>query len=96
MNKVAIKTLGCKVNMYESEAIKNQFIAHDYSVVNFTDKADVYIINTCTVTNSADSKSRKAIRQAIKLNGDALVVAVGCYAQVSPQQLEKIEGLDII
>lgn len=96
MKKVAFKTLGCKVNTYETEAMKNQFIAHDYKVVDFDDNADVYVINTCTVTNQADSKSRQAIRKAIKQNENAIVAAVGCYTQVSADEAAKIEGLDII
>lgn len=96
MKKVAFKTLGCKVNTYETEAMKNQFIANDYKVVDFDDKADVYVINTCTVTNQADSKSRQAIRKAIKQNSEAIVAAVGCYTQVSADEAAQIEGLDII
>ncbi len=96
MKKVAFKTLGCKVNLYETEAMKNSFIANDYEIVDFNSVADVYVINTCTVTNTADSKSRKEIRRAIKTNKDAIVCAVGCYTQVSAKEASKIEGLDII
>ncbi len=96
MKKVAFKTLGCKVNLYETEAMKNSFIANDYEIVDFNSVADVYVINTCTVTNTADSKSRKEIRRAIKTNKDAIVCAVGCYTQVSAKEASAIEGLDII
>ncbi len=96
MKTFAIHTLGCKVNTYESEAIARTFEAHDYRKVNFKDNADVYIINTCTVTNTGDSKSRQMIRRAIRRNPNAIICAVGCYTQVSPKDIENIEGVDII
>ncbi len=96
MKTFAIHTLGCKVNTYESEAIARLFEAHDYHKVNFKEKADVYVINTCTVTNTGDSKSRQMIRRAIRKNESAVVCVVGCYAQVAPEDIEAIEGVDII
>lgn len=96
MKTFAIHTLGCKVNTYESEAIVRLFEAHDYQKVNFKQKADVYIINTCTVTNTGDSKSRQMIRRAIRNNEDAVVCVVGCYSQVAPEEIAQIEGVDII
>ncbi|MDH6603777.1 threonylcarbamoyladenosine tRNA methylthiotransferase MtaB [Bacilli bacterium PM5-9] len=96
MKTFAIYSLGCKVNSYESSAIARMFEAHDYFQVDFKEKADVYIINTCTVTNTGDTKSRKIIRQAIRRNKDAIVCAFGCYAQVSPQDIIEIEGVDIV
>ncbi len=96
MKTFAIHTLGCKVNTYESEAIARLFEAHDYHKVNFKEKADVYVINTCTVTNTGDSKSRQMIRRAIRKNENAVVCVVGCYAQVAPEDIEAIEGVDII
>lgn len=96
MKTFAIHTLGCKVNTYESEAIARLFEAHDYKKVSFKDYADVYVINTCTVTNTGDSKSRQMIRRAIRKNENAVVCVVGCYAQVAPEEIAKIEGVDII
>ncbi|MDR1782097.1 MAG: tRNA (N(6)-L-threonylcarbamoyladenosine(37)-C(2))-methylthiotransferase MtaB [Bacilli bacterium] len=96
MKTFAIQNLGCKVNNYESNVIARMFEADNYIQVDFKDIADVYIINTCTVTNTGDAKSRKMIRQAIKRNKDAIVVAFGCYAQVSPEEIAKIDGVDII
>ncbi|MCX7903781.1 MAG: tRNA (N(6)-L-threonylcarbamoyladenosine(37)-C(2))-methylthiotransferase MtaB [Caloramator sp.] len=96
MKRVAFYTLGCRVNTYETEAIAETFIKKGYEVVDFDDIADVYVINTCTVTNIGDRKSRQMIRRAKKKNKDAVVVAVGCYVQVAPEEVEKIEDVDII
>ncbi|MEG0284299.1 MAG: tRNA (N(6)-L-threonylcarbamoyladenosine(37)-C(2))-methylthiotransferase MtaB [Erysipelotrichales bacterium] len=96
MKTFAMHSLGCKVNSYESNAIARMFETHDYSEVDFKEKADVYIINTCTVTNTGDSKSRKMIRQAIRRNEDAIIVVFGCYAQVSPDEVLAIDGVDIV
>ena len=93
---IAFYTLGCKVNQYETNAIAQKFIEHGYTKVDFEEKADIYIINTCTVTNMADKKSRQIIRQAKANNKDAIVVATGCYAEVSKDELNKIEELDLI
>ncbi len=96
MRTFAVYTLGCKVNSYESEAIAKMFEASDYRRVEFTSKADVYVINTCTVTNTGDSKSRKMIRRAIKQNPEAAICVVGCYAQVAPTEIVAIEGVNIV
>lgn len=96
METFAIYSLGCKVNSYESNAIARMFEIENYTQVDFKDQADIYIINTCTVTNTGDAKSRKIIRQAIKRNPDALICVVGCYAQVAAEDIEAIEGVDII
>ena len=96
MKKVAFCTLGCKVNQYETNAMEESFISSGYEIVNFEEKADIYVINTCTVTNMSDKKSRQMLRKAKQLNKDAIVVAVGCYAQVSKENLEKIEEVDLI
>lgn len=87
---------GCKVNQYETNAIAQKFIEKGYEKVEFEDKADIYIINTCTVTSMADKKSRQIIRQAKSHNENAIVVATGCYAEVSKAELEKVTELDII
>ncbi|MFV0502893.1 MAG: tRNA (N(6)-L-threonylcarbamoyladenosine(37)-C(2))-methylthiotransferase MtaB [Lachnospirales bacterium] len=94
--KVAFLTLGCKVNSYDTEAMLNIFINNGYTEVNFDEVADVYIINTCTVTNLSDRKSRQMIRKATKINSNAIIVATGCYAQVAPEEVLEIEGIDIV
>lgn len=86
----SILTLGCKVNQYESEAMAELFEKNGYiQVDNDTDVADVYIVNTCTVTNLSDRKSRQYIRRAKRENPDSTVAVVGCYAQVVPKEVEK-------
>lgn len=96
MKKIAFTTLGCKVNMYDTEAMAELFADNGYSITEFDDFADIYVINTCTVTNFGDKKSRQIIRRAKRNNPDAIVVATGCYAQVAPKELENIEGINII
>jgi threonylcarbamoyladenosine tRNA methylthiotransferase MtaB len=96
MKTIAIHTLGCKVNTYESEAMLKLFTNHDYQEVDFKDSADVYVINTCTVTNTGDSKSRQMIRKAIRKNPNATVCVVGCYSQVASEEIKEIEGVSII
>lgn len=95
--KIGFYTLGCKVNQYETEAMKEKFVARGYEILQDGDSpADVYIINTCTVTNLADRKSRQFIRRAKSYNEDALIAVTGCYAQVDPEAVSKIEGVDVI
>lgn len=96
MKKVAFCTLGCKVNQYETNAMIQQFMKKGYEIVNFEEKADIYIINTCTVTNMADRKSRQMLRRVKEINREAIVVACGCYAQVAKEELEKIPEIDLI
>ena len=96
MKTVAFYTLGCKVNQYETNAIAQIFIKNGYKKIEFNEKADVYVINTCSVTNMADKKSRQIIRQAKTHNNNAIVVATGCYAQVNKEELENIDEIDII
>lgn len=96
MKSVAFYTLGCKVNQYETEAMEELFIKQGYEVVDFSCKADVYVINTCTVTHHGDSKSRQVIRRAKRLNPQALVVVVGCYVQISPDEVLAIPGVDLV
>ena len=96
MKSVAFCTLGCKVNQYETNAMEQQFIENGYNVVPFNDKADIYVINTCTVTNMSDKKSRQMIRRAKQLNPSSIIVAVGCYVQVAKEKLEEIKELDLI
>ena len=87
MKKAALHNLGCKVNAYELEAMQQQLEAGGYEIVPFEDRADVYIINTCTVTNIADRKSRQMLHRARKCNPDAVVVAAGCYVQAAEEDL---------
>lgn len=94
--KVAFYTLGCKVNFCETEALQVLFEKNGYRVTDFNNRADVYVINTCTVTGKSDHKSRKAIRRARRRSADALVVATGCYAQGRPEQIKKMEQADLI
>ncbi len=94
--KVAIYTLGCKTNQYESNAIIQEFIEHGYEKVNFEEKADVYIVNTCTVTNMSDRKSRQILRRAKHKNKDSILVAIGCYVQVSNNLKKEIPEIDIL
>lgn len=94
--KVAIYTLGCKVNLYESEVIMNSFKKSGYEIVDFEDDADIVIINTCTVTNTSDKKSRNIIRQAVKKHENAVIVVMGCYSQVRSADIKEINGVDII
>ena len=93
---VAFCTLGCKVNQYETNAMIEQFIKKGYTIKEFNEKADIYIINTCTVTNMADRKSRQMLRRAKELNPNSIIVACGCYAQVAKEELEKIPEIDVI
>ena len=94
--KVGICSLGCKVNIYESELVTNILKNNNYEIVDFEDKADIYIINTCTVTNMADKKSRQMLRRVKEVSPNSILVAVGCYAQVAKQELEKIPEIDLI
>lgn len=94
MRSVGILTLGCKVNTYESEYVINILKEHNYEIKSFDDVCDIYIINTCTVTNTSDIKSRKMIRNAIKKNPNACVVAMGCFIEANKDY--QIEGLDIV
>jgi len=96
MNSVAFHTLGCKVNQYETEAMEEMFEKNGYRVVGEDDYSDIYVINTCTVTNLSDRKSRQFIRKSKKNNPGAIVAVVGCYSQVSPEEVETIEGVDVI
>ncbi|MEI3337280.1 MAG: tRNA (N(6)-L-threonylcarbamoyladenosine(37)-C(2))-methylthiotransferase MtaB [Clostridium sp.] len=94
--KVAFSTLGCRVNQYESEAMAEKFIREGYEVVDFSEIADVYVINTCTVTNMGDKKSRQIISKARRLNNNAIIAVVGCYSQMAPKEVSEIEGVDVV
>ncbi len=92
----AFHTLGCKLNFSETSSIRRMFEKHGYATVDFSDEASVYIINTCSVTEFADKKCRYAVRKAQKLNPDAKIVVIGCYAQLKPQEISEIPGVDLV
>lgn len=94
--KVALHYLGCKVNAYEIDSMKQQLIEAGYEIVPFKEGADIYVINTCTVTNIADRKSRQTLHRAKKFNPNAIVIATGCYAQSAKEELDKDECIDIV
>lgn len=94
--KVAFATLGCRVNQYESEAMVEKFIREGYEVAEFHDFSDVYVINTCTVTNMGDKKSRQMIGRARRINPEAIISVVGCYAQIATEEVAGIEGVDVV
>ncbi|GAC42981.1 tRNA (N(6)-L-threonylcarbamoyladenosine(37)-C(2))-methylthiotransferase MtaB [Paenibacillus popilliae] len=96
MPSVAFYTLGCKVNFYDTEAIWQLFKQEGYEQVDFEATADVYLINTCTVTNTGDKKSRQMIRRAVRRNPDAIIAVTGCYAQTSPAEILDIPGVDLV
>ncbi|OEH86145.1 tRNA (N(6)-L-threonylcarbamoyladenosine(37)-C(2))-methylthiotransferase MtaB [Desulfuribacillus stibiiarsenatis] len=94
--KVAFHTLGCKVNQYETAAIEQIFTDASYEIIDFKETADVYVINTCTVTNLGQRKSRQMIRRAIQNNPNAIIVVTGCYAQTAPGEVLEIFGVDLV
>ncbi len=94
--RVALDTLGCKLNQAETELLTKQFAEAGHRLVSRLDEADIYVLNTCTVTHTADSKSRRWLRLAHRQNPDALVVAAGCYAQRAPQELAQIDGVNLV
>ncbi len=96
MKKVAFITLGCKVNQYETNAMRQQFMKKGYEILEPTNQADIYIVNTCTVTNMSDRKSRQMLRRVKELNSEAIVVACGCYVQVAKEEVEKIKEIDLV
>ncbi len=96
MKRVAFYTLGCKMNFHETAYMEEQFLNRGYEVVSFDEEADVYVVNTCTVTSNADAKCRQVLRRAKRRNPDAFVVAVGCLSEVYPEQLERMEEVDLI
>ena len=96
MDRVAFTTLGCKVNQYETEAMIDIFKNQNYEIVDFNEFADIYVINTCTVTSFGDKKSRQMIRKAKKINDGAVIAVVGCYSQISPDKVMEIPGVNIV
>ena len=93
---VAFHTLGCKLNFSETSSIKRQFEEEGYGVVNVDQGADYYVLNTCSVTDFADSKCRYEVRRAQKHNPNAKVIVIGCYAQLKPKEIADIEGVNLV
>ena len=96
MPRVAFTTLGCKVNQFETAVMEGLFKQRGYEITPFDQVADVYVINTCSVTHLGERKSRQLIRRAVRLNEEAIVAVAGCYSQVSPEQVEAIKGVNVI
>jgi threonylcarbamoyladenosine tRNA methylthiotransferase MtaB len=96
MSRVAIHTLGCKLNFSESSTIVRQLEENGFSRVDFSDEADIYIINTCSVTDNADKKCRTTVKSVLKQNPDAYIVVIGCYAQLKPTEISQIPGVDMV
>ena len=97
LRKVAFYTLGCKVNQYDTEAVLEKFKAADYEIVDFNDYADVYVVNTCTVTHLSDRKCRQMLRKTKKINENSILVAMGCYAQIAADKIkDQVNEIDII
>ena len=96
MRKAALHNLGCKVNSYETEAMTQLLEKSGYEIVDFTEKADVYIVNTCSVTNMADRKSRQMLHKAKSKNPESVVVATGCYVQTATEKIKEDLSIDII
>ena len=93
---VAFYTLGCKLNYSETSTIGRQFEKAGYAIVPFNEGAEICVINTCSVTEFADRKCRKVVRQALKSNANAFVVVIGCYAQLKPKEISEIEGVNLV
>ena len=96
MRTIAFHNLGCKVNSYETDAMAQKCVQKGYKIVDFEQKADIYVVNTCSVTNIADRKSRQMLHKAKKQNPDSVVVAVGCFVQANPEEVAKDEAIDLI
>lgn len=96
MKKVAFETLGCKLNFSETSSMRRDFEIEGFELGEFNDEADIYVINTCSVTLDANSACRKTVRQALRRNPDAFVAVVGCYAQLEPEEIAQIEGVDVV
>ena len=94
--KVAFYTLGCKLNFSETSTIARSFKDEGFERVDFSETADIYVINTCSVTENADKRFKTIVKQAQKTNADAFVAAVGCYAQLKPQELADVNGVDLV
>lgn len=95
-NKVALHTLGCKLNFSETSVIGKEFLSNGYTIVDFNEKADIYVFNTCTVTENAEKECRQLVRKALRKNPDAYIIVTGCYAQLRPEEIASINGVDTV
>jgi threonylcarbamoyladenosine tRNA methylthiotransferase MtaB len=96
ISSVAFHTLGCKLNFSESSYISKSLEENDFKIVEFNEYADAYVINTCSVTENADNKFRYFVKQALKINPEAFIAAIGCYAQLKPKELLSVDGVDLV
>ncbi len=96
MKKVALHTLGCKLNFAETSTVGRQFVERGFEVVGFDQPSDVYVLNTCSVTERADRECRQIIRRALRTRPDAYIVVMGCYAQLQPGEIAAIDGVDLV
>ena len=94
--KIAFYTLGCKLNFSETSSISRTFSKDIYTIVPFNSKADIYIINSCSVTDNADKKTKSLVNKVLKINVNGFIVAIGCYAQLKPKEISEIEGIDLV
>ena len=94
--KVALHTLGCKLNFSETSTIGNQFLSNGFESVDFNEKADVYVFNSCTVTENAERECRQLVRRVLRKNPEAFVLVTGCYAQLRPEEIGEIHGVDAV
>ena len=94
--RVAFHTLGCKLNFSETATISRNFIRHGFEQVLYRDEADIYVLNTCSVTENADKEARKLIRQAKRRNPNSFVAVIGCYAQLKPKEIADIDGVNLV
>ena len=94
--KVAFYTLGCKLNFSETATIARNFQDEGFDRVEFTEHADIYVINTCSVTENADKRFKSIVKQSQRINTEAFIVAVGCYAQLQPEELAAVNGVDLV
>src|SRR3989338_1649597 len=94
--KVAFTTIGCRFNQFETAEMEDLFMEKNFDIVPFSDRANIYVINTCTVTNRSDYRCRQTIRRAIQTNKDAFIVVTGCYSQINPEEVGSIKGVDMI
>ena len=94
--KVAFYTLGCKLNFSETSTISRSFMSEGFDRVDFNEKADIYVINTCSVTENADKRFKTIVKQAQKSNPEAFIAAIGCYAQLKPEELADVNGVDLV
>lgn len=95
-NRVALHTLGCKLNFSETSSLGSQFLNRDFEIVKFDDKPDIFIFNTCTVTENAEKECRQLVRRALRINPEAFIIVTGCYAQLRPEEISTIAGVDVV